>query len=251
MMFLIQDNTRTETFQVATSLFSTAIYIGLLATRFDKWGGLSVIAWDFQNKEEVFLQPKVRLFVTIPELGWLFVVVLLSVAAPVALYIWGRVKNDESKYLLASRTVFVSIALQAVALAAFILRARNGFYPSGDAEGLFQTSLAASPFILSGLVSSIFASLLYLMMVWRRRDLERLLPTSDSLDRITYKTICIAFPLLARTGRTAPGDPIGVGILRKLGRQSPGSFTAFICTPVLPMAGVVAAPPTSPSLGLR
>jgi ABC-type transport system involved in cytochrome c biogenesis permease subunit len=196
MMFLIQDNTRTETFQVATSLFSTAIYIGLLATRFDKWGGLSIIAWDFQNKEEVFLQPKVRLFVTIPELGWLFVVVLLSVAAPVALYIWGRVKNDESKYLLASRTVFVSIALQAVALAAFILRARNGFYPSGDAEGLFQTSLAASPFILSGLVSSIFASLLYLMMVWRRRDLERLLPTSDSLDRITYKTICIAFPLL-------------------------------------------------------
>ena len=33
-------------------------------------------------------------------------------------------------------------------------------------------------------------------MVWRRADLERLLPTADDLDRITYKTICIAFPLL-------------------------------------------------------
>jgi len=196
MMFLIQDNMRTETFQFATSLFTTTIYAALIASRFEKWGGLSVVAWDVQNKEEVFLQPKVRLFVTIPELGWLFVVVLLAVAAPLAMYIWGRVRKDESKFLLASRAVFVSIALQAVALGAFVLRARAGQYGSLDAEGLFATSLAASPFILSGLVSGIFASLLYLMMVWRRRDLERLLPTNDKLDTITYKTICIAFPLL-------------------------------------------------------
>jgi cytochrome c-type biogenesis protein CcsB len=83
-----------------------------------------------------------------------------------------------------------------MALGMFILRARSGQYPSLDAEGLYSTSLAASPFILSGLVSGIFVSLLYLMLVWRRNDLERLLPTADNLDRITYKTICIAFPLL-------------------------------------------------------
>ncbi len=33
-------------------------------------------------------------------------------------------------------------------------------------------------------------------LIWRRADLERLLPTADALDRITYKTICLAFPLL-------------------------------------------------------
>jgi cytochrome c-type biogenesis protein CcsB len=196
MMFLIQDNMKTESFQAATSGFTSAIYIGLLATRFEKWGGLSVVAWDLRNKEEVFLQPKVRLMVTIPELGWLFAVVFLSVALPLAIYIWGRVSKDESKFLLASRAVFVSIALQVIALGAFALRARNAAYSSLDAEGLFATSLQASPFILAGLVAGIFASLLYLMMVWRRRDLERLLPTSEALDRITYKTICIAFPLL-------------------------------------------------------
>ena len=196
MMFLIQDNVKTETFQAATSLFTSVIYAALIATRFEKWGGLSVVAWDAQNKEEIFLQPKIRLFVTIPELGWLFVVVFAAVLIPLVLYIVGKVTKDESKYLLASRAVFVSIALQAVALGAFALRARAGAYASLDAEGLFATNLSASPFILSGLVSGIFASLLYLMMVWRRRDLERLLPTSDSLDRITYKTICIAFPLL-------------------------------------------------------
>jgi len=83
-----------------------------------------------------------------------------------------------------------------MALVMFLLRARDGRYGSLDAEGLFQTSLAASPFILSGLVGGIFISLLYLLLLWRRPDLERLLPSTDDLDRITYKTIGIAFPLL-------------------------------------------------------
>jgi ABC-type transport system involved in cytochrome c biogenesis permease subunit len=196
MMFLIQDNMKTETFQAATSAFTAMIYASIVATRFTAWGGLKVVGWDFQNNDEIFLQPKVRLFVSIPDLGWLFVVVLLAVLVPLAIYIWGRVSKDDSKFQLASRAVFISIALQVLALGAFVLRTRAGMYPSADADGLFPTSLAASPFILSGLVSGIFASLLYLMLVWRRRDLERLLPTADALDRITYKTICIAFPLL-------------------------------------------------------
>jgi cytochrome c-type biogenesis protein CcsB len=196
MMFLIQDDMKTETFQAATSCMTSAIYISILATRFSGMGGLNLIAWDYPNKEEIFLQRNVRLFVTVPDLGWLFAIVALAVLAPLVFYVWGRVSKDESKFLLASRGVFVSIALQVLALAFFVLRARSGFYHSADAEGVFQTSLAASPFILSGLVSGIFASLLYLMMLWRRSDLERLLPSADALDRITYKTICIAFPLL-------------------------------------------------------
>jgi len=196
MMFLIQDKMKTESFQAFTSAFASAIYIGIIATRFDKWGGLNLIAWDYQDKEEIFVQRGVRLFVTIPDLGWLLALVGVAVLTPLGFYVWGRVKHDESKYLLASRGVFVSIALQVLALAFFVLRARSGLYHSADADGTFQTSLAASPFILSGLVCGIFASLLYLMMVWRRRDLERLLPTADVLDVITYKTIGIAFPLL-------------------------------------------------------
>jgi cytochrome c-type biogenesis protein CcsB len=195
MMFLIQDNLKTETFQAATSLMTSGIYLAILASRFSS-GGLNLIAWDYPNKQEIFVQRGVRLFVTVPELGWIFVIVALAVLAPLAFYVWGRVKHDESKYLLASRGVFVSIALQVLALALFVLRSRSGFYHSADAEGVFQTSLAASPFILAGIIGGIFASLLYLMMVWRRSDLERLLPSADALDRITYKTISIAFPLL-------------------------------------------------------
>src|SRR5436853_6947128 len=61
MMFLIQDKMKTETFLAATSLFATATYVGIL-TRFEKWGGLSLIAWDEPNKSEVFLSRGVRLF---------------------------------------------------------------------------------------------------------------------------------------------------------------------------------------------
>ncbi len=195
LMFLIQDKMKTETFLAATSLFATATYVGIL-TRFEKWGGLSVIAWDEPNKSEVFLSRGLRLFVTIPDLGWVMMLVLAAVAAPLAIFIYSQWKKDESLIPAANRAVFVSILLQCLALAAFVLRSRSGAYPSLDAEGLFPTSLKASPFILSGIVGGIFVSLLYLMLLWRRPDLERLLPSADDLDRITYKTIGIAFPLL-------------------------------------------------------
>jgi cytochrome c-type biogenesis protein CcsB len=196
MMFLIQDKVKTETFLAATSAAVSVAYGAIVLTRFEKWGGLSLVAWDPSQKAEVFISRGVRLFVTIPDLGWLMLLVWAGVTAPLVMYAYARWRNDDAMVAAADRAVFVSILLQVMALGMFILRARSGQYPSLDAEGLYSTSLAASPFILSGLVSGIFVSLLYLMLVWRRNDLERLLPTADNLDRITYKTICIAFPLL-------------------------------------------------------
>jgi len=195
MMFLIQDKMKTESFLAATGVFTLGIYIAIL-TRFERWGGLNVVAWDADNKQEMFLSRGVRLFVTIPDLGWLMLLVCATVAAPLALYILARVKRNENFLAIANRAVFVSILLQTLALVFFLLRARDGQYTSLDADGLYRTTLAASPFILSGLVAGIFANLLYLLLLWRRPDLERHLPDADALDRITYKTICIAFPLL-------------------------------------------------------
>jgi cytochrome c-type biogenesis protein CcsB len=195
MMFLIQDNMKTETFLAATGVSTLAIYASIVLTRFEK-GGLSLVAWNVEEKREVFLSKGMRLFVVIPDLGWLILLTTLVVAAPLALYALARSKKDDSYLAIANRAVFISILLQIMTLVLFLLRAREGAYPSLDADGLFTTSLAASPFILSGLVGGIFISLLYLLLLWRRPDLERLLPDANSLDRITYKTICIAFPLL-------------------------------------------------------
>ena len=195
MMFLIQDRMRTETFLAATSLFSIATYAGVL-TRFERWGGLSLAAWNPQEKSEIFLAKGVRLFVVVPDLGWLMLVVMAAVAVPFALYLLWRKTANENLLSIANRAVFVAILLQALTLVFFILRAQNGRYPSLDADGLYPSSLAASPFLLSGLIGGIFVSLLYLLLLWRRQDLERMLPSADELDRLTYRTIAIAFPLL-------------------------------------------------------
>src|ERR1022692_5033148 len=74
MMFLIKDNMKTETFLAATSMFTVATYVGVL-TRFETWGGFSVVAWNPEEKSEVFLSRGVRLFVVIPDLGWLLLLV--------------------------------------------------------------------------------------------------------------------------------------------------------------------------------
>jgi cytochrome c-type biogenesis protein CcsB len=195
MMFLIQDKMKTETFLAATGVSTLAIYASIVLTRFEK-GGLSLVAWSVEEKREVFISKGMRLFVVVPDLGWLILLTTLVVAAPLALYALARSKKDDSYLAIANRAVFISILLQIMTLVMFLLRAREGAYPSLDADGLFTTSLAASPFILSGLVGGIFISLLYLLLLWRRPDLERLLPDANALDRITYKTICIAFPLL-------------------------------------------------------
>jgi cytochrome c-type biogenesis protein CcsB len=196
MMFLIQDNMKTETFLAVTSASTLAIYASVVLTRFEKWGGLSLVAWDPERKAEVFLSKGVRLFVTVPDLGWLMTLTLLVVAAPLAFYGLARWKKNDSFLTLANRAVFLSILLQVMTLVMFLVRANDARYPSLDADGLFPTTLAASPFILSGLVGGVFISLLYLLLLWRRTDLARLLPSADNLDRITYKTICLAFPLL-------------------------------------------------------
>ena len=195
MMFLIQDKMKTETFLAATSIFTAGIYTAILG-RFEGWGGFNVSAWDLENKQEVFISRGVRLFVTIPDLGWLMLLVFAAVLAPMVLYLLSAFRKKEIFLSMANRAVFISILLQTLALIFFLLRTRDGQYPSLDAEGLYPTRLAASPFILAALVGGIFANLLYLLLLWRREDLERLLPSSENLDRITYKTICIAFPLL-------------------------------------------------------
>jgi cytochrome c-type biogenesis protein CcsB len=200
MMFLIQDNLKTETVLAVTSASTLAVYVSIVLTRFEKWGGLNLVAWNPEVKSEVFLSKGVRLFVVVPDLGWLMTLTLLVVASPLVFYglaRWKKVVDQKDGFLtLANRAVFLSILLQVMTLVMFVLRARDGRYSSLDADGLFPTTLAASPFILSGLVGGIFISLLYLLLLWRRPDLERSLPSADNLDRITYKTICLAFPLL-------------------------------------------------------
>src|ERR1700752_1747927 len=129
LMFLIQDKVKTEMFLAATSVFTLGIYAAVL-TRFERWGGFNVVAWDAQNKQEVFISRGVRLFVTIPDLGWLMLLVFATVATPLVLYIVSLARKNDGLLALANRAVFPSTLLQVLALVFFLLRVRDAAYPS-------------------------------------------------------------------------------------------------------------------------
>src|SRR5690349_4273979 len=111
MMFLIQDKMKTETFLAATSIFTAGIYTAILG-RFEGWGGFNVVAWDLENKQEVFLSRGVRLFVTIPDLGWLMLLVFAAVLAPVVLCWLSGFRKRDVFLSLANRAVFISVLRQ-------------------------------------------------------------------------------------------------------------------------------------------
>ena len=121
---------------------------------------------------------------------------MLAVLVTLVLYLWSMWRHDESSLRWANRVFLLSTILQLVALSTFLARARAGNYLSPQVGGLFTTSLAASPFIVAGLGGGLLASLLYVLLLWRREGLETMMPGADQLDRLTYKSIGIAFPLL-------------------------------------------------------
>jgi len=196
MMFLIQDRVKTETFLAATGVSTLAIYASILLACLEKWGGLSRAAWTPGWKAEIFLFQGIRLPVTVEELGGLMLLAVLAVATPLACYLLARGSDPLNFLKLAHRAAWVSILAQGLTLAVLLAQLLPG---RNSAPGATPPTLAASPFMLTGLVCGLFISLLFLLLVWRRPGLERLLPSSDRLDRITYSTICVAFPLLTLT----------------------------------------------------
>ncbi|MDR3762548.1 MAG: cytochrome c biogenesis protein CcsA [Acidobacteriota bacterium] len=196
MMFLVQDGMKSESFQALTSFGMSAVYAAMLITRF-RGGALAVTAYDLQEKSEVMVERGHALFIQIPDLGWLYLLVLVSALAPLVLYILGQVQKNRALFDMASKAMFITIALQALGLAIFITRVKNGQYTSPVAEGQFySTAMPANPFLLAGIIGGIVAGLLYLLLLWRREGLQKMMPSSDKLDAVTYKVICIAFPLL-------------------------------------------------------
>ena len=169
MMFLIQDKVKTET----VSGRHQPVHSRNLCGRADALRELGRLQRDCLGRGEQGRNVPargVRLFVTIPDLGWLMLLVFAAVAgAACVVSRCAGCKRIDGLLAVANRAVFISILLQ-VSGAARLPAAgpKSGQYPSLDAEGLYATSLAASPFILSALVGGIFANLLYLLLLWRR-----------------------------------------------------------------------------------
>ena len=185
--------------------------------------------------------------------------VLLVTVAPLVLYLLGaRCRRTRRLLAIANRAVFISILLQVAGTGrcSCCVRAMASIHRSTPRACMPPAWPRVRSFFRRWW-AEFSPILLYLLLLWRRADLERLLPYAETLDRITYKTICIAFPLLtlmiaagAYWANRAWGsywswDP------KEPGRRLHGWCMPAICICASRADGADGAPPTSPSWDSR
>jgi len=191
IMFLIQDRVETRTFLAIASAGTLAIYASIVVASVEKWGGLAGTGW-----AEIAIGHGLRLKAPLALLSWSMMAALAVVATPAVCCALGYRNWSERLVAVANRSLLAGILLQGLSLAV-LLRLTGPSAAAGS--GWLPTALGSSPFVLTGLVSSLLIAVFFLVLAWRRTELERLLPAAELLDRVTYRTICLAFPLLTLT----------------------------------------------------
>ena len=90
---------------------------------------------------------------------------------------------------MAPRTILLALSL-------LLVKVSRGPYYVAEYQRSFDVHLAASPFLLAGVATTLFASLAWEVLHWKYDAIVAHLPTHDTLDGLIYKTVAISFPLL-------------------------------------------------------
>jgi cytochrome c-type biogenesis protein CcsB len=131
--------------------------------------------------------------VSIPGMGWPFLIVLVLGAATLVLNLVERPQEGRGWV----RRLFLAVVLvQALALAFLLVKVASGPYFVPAYGQSFGVHLASSPFLLAGLATALFASLAWLVLKWKYDTIVAFLPQREMLDALIYKTVAISFPLL-------------------------------------------------------
>jgi cytochrome c-type biogenesis protein CcsB len=197
LLFLIKDGVSARTFLSWTAGLVGAIYAAIIITSVDANLAFLLPAWDAAAREKVMLAPKEPLLITIPALGWPFVIVLgLAVATLIVNFFDSYGEKAGRRENLAKRLFLASVFAQALAFALLLLKVHSGPYFAPQVGQDYGVHLAASPFLLAGIVCALFASLAWEVLSGKHATIASLLPQRDTLDGLIYKTVAISFPLL-------------------------------------------------------
>jgi cytochrome c-type biogenesis protein CcsB len=77
-----------------------------------------------------------------------------------------------------------------------LLKVNSGPYFVPQVGQSFGVHLAASPFLLAGIVCGLFASVAWEVLNGKYDSIANSLPQRDKLDALIYKTVAVSFPLL-------------------------------------------------------
>jgi cytochrome c-type biogenesis protein CcsB len=197
LLFLIKDGVSARTFLSWTSGLVGAIYGAIVISSVGGSLAFMLPAWDAEAQEKVMLAPKEPLMVTIPALGWPFVIVLGLAAATLVINLldtYGEKAGRGENW--AKRLFLASVFAQALAFALLLFKVQSGPYLVPQVGQSFGVHLAASPFLLAGIVCAFFASLAWEVLHRKYDAIASFLPQRDTLDGLIYKTVAISFPLL-------------------------------------------------------
>jgi ABC-type transport system involved in cytochrome c biogenesis permease subunit len=197
LLFLVKDGVTARTFLSWTSGLVAAVYGAIVVSSVDGSLAFLLPAWDAEAQEKVMLAPKQALMVSIPGLGWPFVIVLGLAAATLIINLLDSQGARTGGWENWARRLFLaSIFAQALAIALLLLKVHSGPYFVPQVGRSFGVHLAASPFLLAGTVCALFASLAWEVLSTKYDTITNFLPPRDTLDGLIYKTVALSFPLL-------------------------------------------------------
>jgi len=197
LLYLIKDGSTARTFLSWVSALVLGVYGTVAATSLTGNLALTIPAWDGALQEKVMVAPHQALMVPIPALGWPFVIVLGLATVTLALNLRATYSPEgERCENLARRAFLATVFAQALALTLLMVKVTSGPYLVPQYGRSFGVHLAASPFLLAGVVTALFASLAWELLRWRFDAIVSYLPHRDTLDGFIYKTVAISFPLL-------------------------------------------------------
>jgi cytochrome c-type biogenesis protein CcsB len=193
LLYLIKDGVSARSFLSWISGLVLVVYGAIVGSAVDRGLGLSLPAWDVVAQEKIMVAPKQALMVSIPGMGWPFLIVLVLGAATLVLNLVERPQEGRGWV----RRLFLAVVLvQALALAFLLVKVASGPYFVPAYGQSFGVHLASSPFLLAGIATALFASLAWLVLKWKYDTIVAFLPQREMLDALIYKTVAISFPLL-------------------------------------------------------
>jgi ABC-type transport system involved in cytochrome c biogenesis permease subunit len=197
LLFLIKDRVSARAFLGWTSGLIAAIYGAVVLSSVDSSFAFLLPAWDAAAQEKVMVAPKEPLLVSISALGWPFVVVLALATAALILNFVGLYGEKPGQWEnWAKRLFLASIFGQALAFVLLLVKVNSGPYFVPQVGQSFGVHLAASPFLLAGIVCGLFASVAWEVLNGKYDSIANSLPQRDTLDALIYKTVAVSFPLL-------------------------------------------------------
>jgi cytochrome c-type biogenesis protein CcsB len=197
LLYLVKDGATTRTFLNWVCALILAVYGTVAVTSVTGNLALNLPAWDGAAHEKVMLAPHQALMVPIQALGWPFAIVLALAAASLTLNLLRTYSPQGERWEnLTRRTFLATVFTQALALTLLMVKVTSGPYLVPQYGQSFGVHLAASPFLLAGVVAALFASLAWELLRWKFDAIVAYLPHRDTLDGFIYKTVAISFPLL-------------------------------------------------------